>query len=58
MGLANRNDTTDAAFADFIRRGRLYPEEMTGQQLLALVTSVAKLGLNREIVESTPPRGI
>jgi hypothetical protein len=53
MGLATRNETTQAAFAPYLRHGKLHPEEMTGHQLLALVKDVAKLGLNRQVNEST-----
>ncbi len=52
MGLATRNEKTQVAFSPYIRKGRLYPDEMTGQQLLRLVKDVAKLGLNRQIVET------
>jgi hypothetical protein len=53
MGLTIRNETTQAAFAPYLRGGKLYPEEMSGQQILELTQNVAQFGYDRQINDMT-----
>jgi hypothetical protein len=50
MSLATRNDATLPAFAPHLRKDRLRPDRMTAAQLLTLIGEVAKLGIQREIL--------
>jgi hypothetical protein len=48
MGLATRNDQTEAAFAPYLRSGHLSPPAMSAEMMLDLMVALAKLGLSRE----------
>ena len=52
MGLATRNERTQAAFAPYLRNGRLSPVDLSASTMLDLIIDVAKLGLSREITAS------
>ena len=52
MGLMTRNERTQAAFAPYLRDGRLVPVDMSANTMLDLMIDVAKLGLSREISAS------
>ncbi len=50
MGLATRNAKTEHVFARFLKSGaRLDPPSMSAADMLALVVSVSRLGLAREL---------
>ena len=49
MGLATRNNATEAAFAPYLRNGLFSPENMNGAEVLALMVEVSRLGLRREM---------
>jgi hypothetical protein len=49
MGLATRDAVTASAFLPYLDRGVLRADAMSGRDVLALMTAVAKLGLNREM---------
>ncbi len=49
MGLATRDTSTAAAFLPYLDKGVLRADVMSGRNVLALMTSLAKLGLNREM---------
>ncbi len=51
MGFATRNQVTYPAFAPYLREGRLQPRVMTPDALLTLIAEVAKLGLERELLQ-------
>jgi hypothetical protein len=54
MGLATRNDHTEAAFAPYLRNGHLSPPTMSVDMMLKLMVELAKLGLSRQVAESPP----
>ncbi len=47
MGLLTRNEHTLPAFEPYLRKSKLNPSEMTGREILALISSVAKLSSSR-----------
>ncbi len=49
MGLATKSKSTEAAFAPFLMDGRVQPDKLSAQQILALTIEVSKLGLTREL---------
>jgi hypothetical protein len=51
MGLATRNDHTEATFAPYLRNGHLSPSTMSAAMMLELIVELAKLGLSRQAVE-------
>jgi hypothetical protein len=53
MGLATRNDETEATFAPYLRHGHLSPPSMSAERMLALMVELAKLGLSREVAATT-----
>lgn len=60
MGLATRNDHTEAAFAPYLRNGHLSPPTMSIDMMLQLMVELAKLGLSRQVtpsaaIKNTPP---
>lgn len=50
MGLAQLDAVSGPAFEPYLQDGRLKPDAMTAQQILALMTDLSKIGLSRELV--------
>ena len=50
MGLATRTAETASAFAPYTHNGFFVAEEMSGKQVLSLMTSLSRLGLRREML--------
>jgi len=53
MGFARRVDENEQAFRPHLRDGKLKPEDMTADEILALMTALAKTGLSRELAPSS-----
>jgi Sensors of blue-light using FAD len=51
MGLATRNDHTEATFAPYLRNGHLSPPTMSAAMMLELMVELAKIGLSRQAVD-------
>lgn len=49
MGLATRDAVTAPAFLPYMMNGVLRADAMSGRDVLALMTALAKLGLNRDM---------
>ncbi|MDR3463807.1 MAG: BLUF domain-containing protein [Beijerinckiaceae bacterium] len=52
MGLARRGDATEQAFRPHLRDGKLKPDAMTGDEILALMTGLAQTGMSRKLAPS------
>ena len=49
MGLAARDTVTAPAFLPYMSKGVLRADAMSGRDVLALMSALAKLGLNRDM---------
>ena len=49
MGLARRDDQTEAVFAPHLKNGRWQPKDMTSTDVVEMMTALAKSGLSRRL---------
>jgi hypothetical protein len=55
MGLIQRGKDNEETFSPYLRDGKLRPSEMTADQILALMTTLANRGLSREMASLLGP---